>query len=216
MWDDFVSFGRSENIVNTGEVIEKTQDKQNHRVDQKSVVRARLFDVLINDWDRHDDQWRWASFKNKNLTIYQPIPRDRDQVFFVNEGAAMWLASQVYPLRKFQGFDYEIKDINGLTFNGRWFDRSFMTEPDLKDWMSITKDIQSNISDDVIHEAINSLPDNIYDLSGKEIENKLQARRDLLHEYAKDFYRFLSKAVDVVGTNDRELFDVIQRLMYMK
>jgi hypothetical protein len=206
--DDIESLGRSENIVNTGKVIKETQDKHNHRVDQKSVVRARLFDVLINDWDRHDDQWRWASFKNKNLTIYQPIPRDRDQAFFVNEGVAMGLVTQVYPLRKFQGFDYEIKDINGLTFNGRWFDRSFMTEPDLKDWMSITKDIQSNISDDVIHEAINSLPDNIYDLSGKEIENKLQARRDLLHEYAKDFYRFLSKTVDVVGTNDRELFDV--------
>ncbi len=206
--DDVESFGRSEKIVNTGEVIEKTQDKQDHQVDQMSVVRARIFDVLINDWDRHDDQWRWASFKKDDKTIYRPIPRDRDQVYFVNEGVAMRLASQIYPLRKFQGFDYEIKDINGLTFNARYFDRSFMTEPDFSDWMSITKDLQSGISDEIIHDAITSLPGNIYDLSGQEIENKLKARRDGLQVYAGDFYRFLSKNVDVVGTDDREFFDV--------
>ena len=52
--------------------------------DQDQVLRSRLFDIWIGDWDRHDDQWRWASFKDKNgFTYYQPIPRDRDQIFFL-------------------------------------------------------------------------------------------------------------------------------------
>jgi len=206
--DDIESFGYSEDIVNTAEVIKKTQKDHDYKVDQLAVVRARIFDILINDWDRHDDQWRWASFEKKKKTIYKPIPRDRDQVFFVNEGVAMRLATRKYPMRKFQGFDYEIDDVNGLTFNGRYFDRSFMTEPDMKDWMAIAEIIQSNITDNEIHQAISALPQNIYDSTGAEIEGKLQARRDLLHDYAKEYYLFLSQGVDVVGTKDRELFNV--------
>jgi hypothetical protein len=36
--------------------------------------------MLIGDWDRHYDQWRWAEYKKKGQVIYRPIPRDRDQV----------------------------------------------------------------------------------------------------------------------------------------
>ena len=80
--NDVESFSRSEKIVNTELVINKTQGEQDHQVDQLAVVRARLFDMLINDWDRHDDQWSWATFKKDKKTIYRPIPKDRDQVFF--------------------------------------------------------------------------------------------------------------------------------------
>ncbi len=169
---------------------------------------ARLFDLLINDWDRHYDQWRWASFKKNKKTIYRPIPRDRDQVYFVNEGLIMHLATLFWPTRKFQGFDYTIKDLKGLIYNGRYFDRSFMTEPDLDSWTAIANEIKNNETDSVIHQAIKTLPKNIYDSTGKEIENKLKSRRDLLPFYAEQFYRFLSKTVDVVGTNERELFKV--------
>jgi hypothetical protein len=37
--------------------------------------------MLIGDWDRHYDQWRWAEYKKKGQVIYRPIPRDRDQAF---------------------------------------------------------------------------------------------------------------------------------------
>ncbi len=208
--EDVDSFNKSKKIINTADVIKKTQSDHNHSIDQLSVVRARLFDVLINDWDRHDDQWRWASFRDNKKTFYQPVPRDRDQVYFVNEGVGMQLATLIYPLRKFQGFDHNIRDINGLTFNGRYFDRSFMTEPDFSDWMKITEEIKSNITDSVIHAAITQMPPKIYDSTGVEIEEKLKSRRDNLDIYAEQFYSFLSKTVDVVGTNDRELFEVLR------
>jgi hypothetical protein len=28
--------------------------------DEDEYIKARLFDMLIGDWDRHYDQWRWA------------------------------------------------------------------------------------------------------------------------------------------------------------
>ena len=209
--DDVASFERSENIVNTAKAIDKTQKDHDHQIDQEAVVRARLFDMLINDWDRHDDQWRWASFKNDKKTSYRPIPRDRDQVFFLSEGVIMQLSTLIWPTRKFQGFDHTISDVKGLMFNGRHFDRSFMTEPDIDNWMAITNDIQNGVSDSVIYKAIRTLPKNIYDSSGIEIENKLKSRRKLLHNYAEEYYRFLSRTVDVVGTKERELFDVKRR-----
>ena len=205
---DVASFGRSKKIINTEDVIKAAHKKHNRQIDQQSVVRARIFDILINDWDRHDDQWRWARFKEDKKTIYKPIPRDRDQVYFVNEGVAMWLATQMYPLRKFQGFDKDIEDIKGLTFNARFFDRTFVTEPDLDDWIRITEDIQKNVTDSIIHEAILYLPPNVYDSSGYEIEEKLKGRRDTLDYYITKYYKHLSKNVDIVGTKERELFDV--------
>ncbi len=206
--DDVASFERSEKIVNTAKVIEKTEDSHDHQVDQKPVVRARLFDLLINDWDRHDDQWRWATSQKDKKTIYRPIPRDRDQVFFLSEGVVMWLTRRNWIMPKFQGFDYTIKDVKGMGFNGCYFDRSFMTEPDLDDWMSLANDIQNDVTDTVIQKAIQTLPKNIYDSSGMKIENKLMSRRNLLHNYAEEYFLFLSKTVDVVGTKERELFDV--------
>jgi hypothetical protein len=165
-----------------------------------------MLDMLLNDWDRHDDQWRWASFKHKGETTYKPVPRDRDQVYFVNEGFIMWLAARKWLMPKFQGFDYTIKNVEGLGFNARFFDRTFMTEPDLNDWMKIANDIKEKLSDSVIHTAIKRFPPEIYDSIGSDIEAKLRSRRDLLPEYAEEYYRFLSKAVDVVGTDKRELF----------
>ncbi|MCD4695707.1 MAG: outer membrane protein assembly factor, partial [Bacteroidales bacterium] len=209
--DDVDSFGNAEKIVNTLKVVEKTQEEHDHIVDQEAVLKARLFDMLLNDWDRHDDQWRWASFKEKDIRIYRPIPRDRDQVYFVNQGAVMWLASQDFIMPKFQGFDHEIKNVKGLGYNARYFDRSFITEPDLDKWLATSKSICDGITNDVIHDAISKLPDEIYEVSGKSIEDKLKSRKNSLDIYAEQYYRFLSKEVDVVGTDNRELFK-IQRL----
>ncbi|MCF6171102.1 MAG: BamA/TamA family outer membrane protein [Bacteroidales bacterium] len=206
--EDVASFGFSKKIISTGKVVTKTQNDHDHQIDQKSVLRARLFDMLINDWDRHDDQWRWASFKDGRQTTYRPIPRDRDQAYFVNEGFITRLALITWPTRKFQGFDYTIKDVKGLAFNARHFDRSFLTEPSLDDWLAVATDIKNKVADTVIHKAIAVLPPNIYDSTGLEIENKIKSRRNLLPHYAAEYYRFLAKAVDVTGTKEREFFKV--------
>jgi len=65
--------------------LELLSKNHKHKVDQQFVLRSHLFDVWVDvwvdDWDRHDDQWRWATFEKEGYTLYRPIPRDRDQVF---------------------------------------------------------------------------------------------------------------------------------------
>lgn len=206
--DDVASFGRSEDIVNTAETVKRTNDEHDHIVDQQAVLKARLFDVLINDWDRHDDQWRWATFDENDTKIYRPVPRDRDQVYFVNQGVIMWIATRKWAQPKFQGFDSNIKNVTGLGFNSRYFDRAFLSEPDLDDWLTTAKELKQSITDSVIHEAIKEMPPEIYELSGKEIESKLKGRKEFLPKYAEELYKFLAKEVDVVGTDERDLFKV--------
>ena len=208
---DVASFGRSQKIRSTSKMLEKLRDEQDHRVDQMAVLKARLFDMLIGDWDRHDDQWRWASFKPDDIRIYKPIPRDRDQAYFVNEGIVMWIVKRSFILPKFQGFDDDIDNVKGLGYNARYFDRSFLTEPDKEDWMNMTDTLQLGITDSVIHSAISDLPEEIYEITGPEIEGKLKARLADLEKYSREYYLYLAKAVDVVGTDDHELFEVLRK-----
>ena len=58
--------------------------------DTRAFLRARLLDILLNDWDRHRQQWRWARIPGERLL--QPIPEDRDQVFTDYEGLGLDIA----------------------------------------------------------------------------------------------------------------------------
>jgi hypothetical protein len=143
-WSDKASFGNSEDIINTGKVMSSLQKDNINQVDEHVVVRSRLVDMVIGDWDRHDDQWRWATIdKKKKKEIYRPIPRDRDQALFVNEGSIPKIWSRKWALPKFEGFNEEIRWPSGLSFNARYFDRSFMTELSKEDWIEAAKEIQA-------------------------------------------------------------------------
>ncbi len=205
------SVGNSKKVVGYVDVINKTQQEYDHIVDYKSVLTARLFDMLIGDWDRHDDQWRWAQFKKKNKFIYRPIPRDRDQAFFRFDGAVMDLMNSKFLLRKFQPFKHKINDVPGLGFNARYFDRANLNEASKADWIYAAQQIQKNVTDNKIEAAIRSFPSEAFDFSGPEIISTLKARRNQLVETAQRHYHFIAKEVDIVGTFREDYFDV-QRL----
>jgi len=203
------SFGNSKKIVSTPDVIKNTQKDHKHYVDQTQVLRSRLLDMLIGDWDRHDDQWRWASFKDESgHTYYQPIPRDRDQAFFWSDGGILKFTSHKWGQPKFQGFHSKIRDIEGLGFNARYFDRSFLTQPSREDWIALANELIENMDDQIIESAIKRFPDEIYQLNGQTIIAKLKQRRDDMAQYALKYYLFLAKDVNVVGTDKRERFEV--------
>lgn len=207
-WDKTASFGPSEKIYGTPKVLDKIKDDNDDRIDQMAVLRARLLDIFINDWDRHDDQWRWAGYEKNNDWFYKPIPRDRDQVFFLNEGIIPWIASRKWALRKIQGFEPFTKDIPGLAYNARHFDRTFLTEPSLYDWLAISDTLKTLLTDSVIEKAVKTLPKEIYEITGKEIEETLKARRENLGVFAESLYTFLAKKVNVVGSDKHELFNI--------
>jgi len=208
-WSDADFFGNSPDIESTRKVLEELQEDNDNEVDQRFVLKSRLFDLIIGDWDRHDDQWRWSERdKEGKGKMYRPIPRDRDQAFFVNEGFFPEIWSRKWALPKFEGFDYHVDWPSGLMFNARYFDRSFLTEPSKEEWVAVAKELQESLTDDKIEAAIKKWPQAVYDLSGKEVVEKLKSRRDKLVDYAEQHYLFLAKEVDVVGSDKHEHFQV--------
>ncbi len=207
--EDVPGFGRSKNIISTSKVVKATIDKKDHIIDADAVLRARLFDIWINDWDRHDDQWRWASFNENNKTIYKPIPRDRDQAFFLNEGIIPWIAARKWLLPKIQGFDEYTTNVPGQSFNARFFDRTFLTHSDWNQWRHQVDSLKTLLTAAKINSAVTAFPIEVQPLCAPQTAHILRARLKNLEPMARQLYLSLAKEVDITGTNENDNFRLI-------
>ncbi|MGI4870872.1 MAG: hypothetical protein ACRYFX_06795 [Janthinobacterium lividum] len=193
----------------TADVLTQLQASTRHRVDQRAVLRARLLDMILADWDRHDDQWRWLAYPRAGGGYtFRPLPRDRDQALFVNEGFLPRRARAAYLLPRIQGFDADFQNVNTFNYNARYFDRSFLTELSRADWRALADSVQASLTDEVFAAGLRQWPDSIYRLSGPAVLAKLQAHRAHLPAWADQYYHFLARDVDVVGSDGPEEFEV--------
>ncbi|NNE25346.1 MAG: hypothetical protein HKN09_00755, partial [Saprospiraceae bacterium] len=206
-WSDHAPFGNSEEIISYNDLLDILENKKKHFVDQQWVLKSRLFDLWIHDWDRHDDQWRWASFEYEEGTLYRPIPRDRDQAFYKFVGLLPRLIA-IYAMRKFKTMDDVIHDVPGLIFNAKHFDRFFLNELDWTEWEAITKELQDSMTDESIEACFEALPEEVRALHREDLTQKLKKRRDDLLKYARKFYTFINKEVEISGTNNKDDFTI--------
>lgn len=201
-------FGNAEKMISTTKLLSQLEKDNDNTVDEKFFLRSRLFDMWIGDWDRHDDQWRWAEFETKKGKIFRPIPRDRDQAFFVSEGHLPKFLAQKWVLFQFEGFNGHVRWPSGLMFSGRYIDRKFLSTLSKEDWIAIADDLAAHLTDSVIENAIKQWPDSVYALDGQRIIDNLKSRREDLRANALEHYAFLAKEVSLTGSSKREWFDV--------
>ncbi|MGZ3872276.1 MAG: BamA/TamA family outer membrane protein [Mucilaginibacter sp.] len=193
---------------NTEKVQRKLKEDNDNRVDEKTVLKARLLDMILGDWDRHEDQWRWEKIDGKKGNLYEPVPRDRDQVFYKTSGVFPWVVSHQWLKSKFQGYGNEIRDIDGWNFNARYFDRYFLNELSEDDWREQIAIVRKTLTDSLITAAVKLMPAPAFKLSGAEIIRKMKARRDGLLRQALEYYRFISIYVEIPATDKRENFSI--------
>jgi hypothetical protein len=122
-WSDSPHFGNSKNVTSSPKPLKNLKKDHDNTVDQHFVLKSRMLDMIIADWDRHEDQWRWAYYENEEGELYRPIPRDRDQAMFMNEGILPKIASRKWAVSKVEGFNNEIRWSPGFNFNAKYFDR---------------------------------------------------------------------------------------------
>lgn len=195
-------------VISTDKMIKTVLKDNDNQVNQRAVLQARIFDLWIADWDRHDDQWRWVRSKGKEGWEFLPMPRDRDQAFFVNEGIFPKIASRKWANPKFQGFGYQLKNVNGFMFNARYFDRSFLHDLDRSDWKEELDKIIPKMSDQTILGAFSDWPISVRERDEKVITAKLMYRRTWLKEKALQYYDFLAKEVDIPGSQKNDQFEI--------
>ncbi|WP_261509813.1 metallophosphoesterase [Chryseobacterium paludis] len=200
------AFDNATDIVSTDDVIKNFGKNYKYSVDKESYIRARIFDMLLGDWDRHSDQWKWAEYKDGDKVIYKPIPRDRDQAFSKYDGAAFKLIMNVPAIRHMKTFKEDIQNVKWLAMEPYPLDLVFLKGSTQEEWVTQAKYIQEHLTDTDINEAFNNLPKEVKDETISDIQRKLKSRKEKLQDYASQYYDVLQKKVPLAGTVNQDKF----------
>jgi len=205
------NFGNPDDIISSLDLFEKLHKSPKHQVDEKAFIRARLFDMILGDWDRHQDQWRWSKFEGDEQHSYKPIPRDRDQVFANYDGSILRIMTRLLPsVRKMQTYKHEIRNLKWHNTNGRPVDMKLLKSLTLKDWLIEAQFIKDNLTDEVIEKAFSQLPEEVQNKSVDEVKLVLKYRRNKIEKIAARYYKILNKSV-ILTASDKDDNIVITR-----
>jgi hypothetical protein len=204
------SFGFSDELISTDDLLKKLNNDEDFVLDEAAYIRARLFDMLIGDWDRHEDQWRWAEFEENGKTIYRPVPRDRDQAFSIMaDGALLNVATKIVPtLRLMQSYDDELRSPKWFNLEPYPLDMALINQSDKSVWDAQVNHIVNNLNDTVIDDAFSNFPSEVNQNNIKEIRKKLIGRRANLQKISDSYFSDINKYAVIKGTNKDDWFDV--------
>lgn len=175
------------------------------RVDAEALLRARLVDLMLGDWDRHRRQWRWAKVPGREL--WQPVAEDRDQAFSRYEGLVLDIGRGAQP--RFQEYGPRYAGMEGLTWNGYDVDRWLLTGLEWPAWEETVRAVRSRVTDDVLRGAVDRLPAAYRARGGDRLRRDLTARRDALPGATRRYYEHLAGEVDVRATDRHEVAEVV-------
>ena len=211
---DLEFFGGAEDIINTSDLLLEKRKTKDVYVDEDMFIRARLLDMLLGDWDRHEGQYEWAEFEDEDgKKKYLPIAKDRDQVFPKMDGFALSVLRLGFPaFRAMEEYSPMVKSPKWFNLAGYPLDKAFIRNADWKEWKEQVDYIQNNITDDVIQEAFAVLPENLTeDPYVIEIKKTMKARRGNLEKIAKEYYLHLAEFDMFTGTEDDDNFLITRK-----
>ncbi len=200
-----------QDIISTDAMQEHLRDQDFYKIDEEAYVKARIFDMLVGDWDRGDKSWRWEITKDAkdDRITFKPIPINRDHVFSNYDGAFL------NTLRTFVGFTKKFSVYNENLSNLKWFnsaatglDRSILKSANDTIWEEQAKFIQKTITDSVIQKAFASLPEEVQGDATNEIIEKMKERRDNIVEIAKNYYELYAKLAILTATDEDDVIKI--------
>ncbi len=204
------SFGNPDDIVSTDEVMNNLMKDEKYQIDHSQYIKTRLFDMWLGDWDRHEDQYRWATYKNENGNVtYAPIPRDRDQAFPKFDGFLTQATTNLVPaLRLMQSFGEDIKNVK--TFNQVIYkiDMTLINQSSLEEWLTEANFLIEHLTDEAIENAFANFPKELKDKNIESIKFNLKKRRNHIASWAKEYYNILNKNAIIIGTNKDDVFEI--------
>ena len=165
------------------------------QVNVRAYLAARLVDMLINDWDRHPGNWKWARMTPEGA--WQPVPRDRDKVMIEYGGIAGVAGKMSAHLIRFHP---KYPSIRAMTWNSIELDRRLLNGLEKPVYDSIALVLGRRLTDSVIEAAVRAMPVE-YHGTAPGAAAKLKARRDSLPAQAERLYRSLSTVIDLHATD---------------
>ena len=215
---DVPEFAGFTDVISDESLREELREDQDHRVDQRAFLRARLVDLLVADWDRHAGQFRWGAFEPGELDptltgdaatkgkVYRPVPRDHDWAFY---GVGGLIQPALFTFdRRLQAIDDDYGSVYGLTRNGFFQDRRFPQRAHRGRLAGRRRRTSRPPSPTRSSSGrCPSSPPPSTPSSGEEWTRVLKSRRDRMGELVERYYRIHAKTVDVLGSDEREAFE---------
>lgn len=207
------SFAHSDVIISTSDVLEELKRRDEATIDERLYIRSRLFDMLLGDWDRHADQWRWADMGKKDgKTLYKPIPRDRDQVFSNFDGPFLGLVTRMIPgVRMMQTYTPEIRSLKWFNVEPFPLDMAILNKHSLEDWQEEAAYISERIDEETVDKAFAHLPEEMDRTTLEKVRSVLLQRKEHLPEIAETYYHMLKKHPVVYGTEKDDYFIITRK-----
>lgn len=197
--------GNSDNSV---KMLEKLLEDNDNSYNARTYLRARMLDLLLGDWDRHADQWRWADTQKGKGKYYEPVPRDRDQALFLRQGLLPQLASRSWLLPTLQGFDREIRKVKFALLKSGFLNAMMQEQWPREDWEKEVDSFVKKITDQRIDSAFLQLPPEIYAIRGAQQAATMKQRRDAIPEAMRSYYRFINRVIDIRATQKHEFVEI--------
>ena len=210
-WNDTEKFGKGKESISYRKLFKeiRTENDKLVKVNQTLALRNRLLDIMIGDFDRHLDQFRFMQRVTKDTFVYDPIPRDRDVAFSNWDGIPYRVGRLLDPfLRATHNYDDNINSMKWLVYQSRGFDDFFLNGLDWEDWEKEITALQANLTDEVLDKALSKMPKEIQEIEAASIKKAFQARRRDLMKYGREFYLLMNKEVEIVGTDNHDVFEV--------
>lgn len=197
------------NYKNTEELFYSLENDRITKIDSKEFLKIRLMDILLGNWNRNINQWKWEKVTKQNYDCWIPRPDNSEQAFSKFDGLLPFAASFIFP--QLTTFNENLASIGNYTQSGRYIDRRFLTELSKNQWDSIAVYIQNSLTDEVIENAVNKMPSQINQSLKEEIFVALKSRIIDLSDLCDDYYKLINKVADVFASNKND-YAIVNRL----
>ena len=196
-------------VLNSSKAFHRVYESPEFRLDQPALLRARLLDGWLGDWDRHPGQWSWAvQPPSAGFAPIAPLPKDRDMVFYrLDDGLLGWLVGHLL-LPHWATFTPRYKNPRALLSSGHYLDTRGLNQLSRADFRAAAVAMQQRLPDTLLLRALHRMPASVFTLEGPRTLAALQARRAKLPELADIFYRQLARRPVVGGTEQAERFEI--------
>jgi len=194
--------------INTEKAEDALMEDNDNRIDSREFIRARMLDVFIADWDRHEDQWRWQGKKTEKGKRYVAVPRDRDDALNMRQGMVEYLVRRRWLFPVIQTFDSRVEDVRYSMFKSRFMNSYPELIISYQEWMDMANNFKQTLTDNLLEAALRRMPPEIYRMRHDELLKKLKERRDNMPAAMDEYYRFANRIVDIRLSNRNEHVEI--------
>lgn len=196
--------GKTDNYFKFMDNLQKDNDNS---YDAHNFLKARMLDLLLADWDRHGDQWRFKNLnKKKEHKFYIAIPRDRDMVFNKTNGIIPHAVKRNYVMPRVFGFgDNIMAGSNYYFFKSAFLNAHPASQIPYDVWMKLTREFKSEMTDSVLKKGLEQMPPVIEKMRYEELYTDLKDRRNGIEKAMDKYYKFSNYIVDLQLSDKNEL-----------